>query len=35
MGHWKKDIGLRLLKMGDLRWEMGNREMGKGGNGPK
>ena len=29
MGHWKQEIGLRLVKMGDLRWEMGNREMGK------
>ena len=29
MGHWKQEIGLRLVKMGDLRWEMGNREIGK------
>ena len=29
MGHWKQEIGLRLMKMGDLRWEMGNKEMGK------
>ena len=25
MGHWKQEIGLRLVKMGDLRWEMGKR----------
>ena len=25
MGHWKQEIGLRLEKMGDLRWEMGKR----------
>ena len=23
MGHWKQEIGLRLEKMGDLRWEIG------------
>ena len=29
MGHWKQEIRLRLVKMGDLRWDMGNGEMGE------